>query len=175
MVTLDHDDLVARARRLRLVVTDVDGVLTDAGVYYDADGEVLKRFSVRDGMGVERLRDAGITTAIMTGESSPSVQRRAEKLRIEMCFLGVKDKASRLAQLLAELAIDPSVVAYVGDDVNDLPAMRLCAPRGLVAAPSDAMPDVADVAHFVSRAPGGHGAFRDIAEWLLKHRAEAET
>lgn len=166
-------DLVARARRVKLVVTDVDGVLTDGGVYYGERGEELKRFSVRDGMGVERLRDIGITTAILTGETSPAVQRRAEKLRIELCLLGVKAKGDRLQRLLDELRLTPGEIAYVGDDVNDLRAMHLCARDGLVCAPSDAMPEVAEICHFVSHAPGGHGAFREVAEWLLRHRAAA--
>src|SRR5438105_7910342 len=98
---LSRDELAARARRLRLVLTDSDGVLTDAGVYYSERGEELKRFSIRDGMGVERLRDAGIATAIVTGEKSGSVVRRAEKLGIR-AYLGIKDKAALLPVALAD-------------------------------------------------------------------------
>ena len=161
-----------RAGRIKLVVTDSDGVLTDAGVYYSERGEELKRFSIRDGMGFERLRDAGIAVAIMTGELSPSVARRAEKLRAR-ALLGVKDKAACLGAVLAEMGITPGETAYIGDDVNDLGVMAVVAPHGLVGAPADAMPEVQRVAHHVAAAPGGHGAFRGFAEWILRLRAEA--
>lgn len=172
---LARAELVRRATAIRLVVTDVDGVLTDTGVYYTADGEVAKRFSIRDGMGVERLRDAGIETAIMTGETSGSVVKRAEKLRIERTWLGVKNKgdALRAALLVAQLA--PSEVAYIGDDVNDLGAIELVGLAGLTGAPRDAMPDVVSVVHHRARADGGQGAFRDFAEWILQLRAGRPT
>src|SRR5215475_13044917 len=98
---MNDDDYKAAARRIRLLLTDVDGVLTDNGVYYGESGEVMKRFSIRDGMGVERLRKlCGIDTGIMTGELSPSVSRRAEKLQITHLYLGLKDKLGRLEQVM---------------------------------------------------------------------------
>ncbi len=163
---LPPDELKRRALRLKLVITDSDGVLTDAGVYYSERGEELKRFSIRDGMGFERLRDAGLAVAIITGETSPSVARRAEKLKAR-ALLGVKDKAAYLERVLAEMGITAAEVAYIGDDVNDLGAMRAIAPHGLVGAPADAMPEVLKVVHWVSAREGGHGAFRDFAEWIL--------
>jgi 3-deoxy-D-manno-octulosonate 8-phosphate phosphatase (KDO 8-P phosphatase) len=162
-----------RAARLRLVLSDCDGVLTDQGVYYSDNGEALKRFSIRDGMGVERLRNAGITTAIVSGERSPSIARRAEKLGIR-AFLGVRDKAVQLDAILAELGVDLDQVAYVGDDVNDLAIMRRIAPSGLVAAPGDAMAEVIAEVNFVSEALAGHGAFRGVVEWILELRRAAE-
>lgn len=169
-MTLDEGELHARARRLRLVITDCDGVLTDNGVYYSARGEELKRFSIRDGMGVERLRNAGVETAIVTGESSETVLRRAEKLSIK-AHLGVKDKAARLAEILALHAVLPNEVGYIGDDVNDLGAMDRIRDEGLLAAPRDGMPQVQDRVHYVTTAHGGHGAFRDFVEWILSARA----
>jgi 3-deoxy-D-manno-octulosonate 8-phosphate phosphatase (KDO 8-P phosphatase) len=166
---LPDEELVRRAKRLRLVVTDCDGVLTDTGVYYSERGEELKRFSIRDGMGFERLRDAGLSIAIMTGELSPSVQRRAEKLKAR-ALLGVKDKATYLETVLAEMMLTAGETAYIGDDVNDLAVMRAIAPHGLVGTPADAMPEVKRAAHYVAAAPGGHGAFRDFAEWILRLR-----
>lgn len=163
---LPQDELCKRARRLKLVLTDSDGVLTDAGVYYSDRGEEMKRFSIRDGMGFERLRDAGLSVAIMTGETSGSVAKRAEKLKAR-ALLGVKDKAAYLERVLAEMGITAGEVAYIGDDVNDLGAMRAIVPHGLVGAPADAMPEVLQVVHWVSAKEGGHGAFRDFAEWIL--------
>ncbi len=168
------DELARRAARLVLVLTDSDGVLTDAGVYYSERGEELKRFSIRDGMGFERLRRAGLSVAIITGESSGSVARRAEKLEAR-ALLGVKDKAAYLDRLFAEMGITAAEAAYIGDDVNDLGAMRAIAPHGLVGAPADAMPEVAREAHFVSASAGGHGAFREFAEWILALRGGAAT
>jgi 3-deoxy-D-manno-octulosonate 8-phosphate phosphatase (KDO 8-P phosphatase) len=163
---LPPDELQRRAARLKLVLTDSDGVLTDAGVYYSDRGEELKRFSIRDGMGFERLRDAGLAVAIITGETSGSVAKRAEKLKAR-ALLGVKDKAAYLERLLPEMGITAEEVAYIGDDVNDLGAMRAIAPHGLVGAPADAVREVRAVAHWVSSKEGGHGAFRDFAEWIL--------
>jgi 3-deoxy-D-manno-octulosonate 8-phosphate phosphatase (KDO 8-P phosphatase) len=170
--SLPSSEVQARAARLALVLTDCDGVLTDNGVYYSAQGEELKRFSFRDGMGVERLRKAGIATAIVTSEQSDCVARRAEKLKIR-AHLGVKDKAARLAEILAQHGVSLEQVAYIGDDVNDLGAMDRVREVGLVGVPEDGMPEVARRAHYVTRARGGHGAFRDFAEWLLSARGDA--
>jgi 3-deoxy-D-manno-octulosonate 8-phosphate phosphatase (KDO 8-P phosphatase) len=169
VVTLAPVELRVRASRLRLVLTDCDGVLTDAGVYYSARGEELKRFSVRDGMGVARLAEAGIATAIVTGEQSESVQRRAEKLRIR-AYLGVSDKRAALASVLADHAVSWGGVAYIGDDLNDLGAMEAVRDHGLLGAPGDAVRSIASTAHYVTKAAGGHGAFREFAEWLLEAR-----
>jgi 3-deoxy-D-manno-octulosonate 8-phosphate phosphatase (KDO 8-P phosphatase) len=153
----------------RLVLTDVDGVLTDAGVYYSARGEELKRFSLRDGMGVERLRDAGIATAFVTREQSEIVRRRAEKLDVRV-YSGVRDKASHLDVILRDTGCELSELAYIGDDVNDLEIIERIRPRGLIGAPRDAMPEILALAHFRCPEPGGHGAFRAFAEWILSHR-----
>ena len=166
------EDERARARRLRLVLTDCDGVLTDAGVYYSDAGEALKRFSVRDGMGVERLRDAGVATAIVTREVSPCVQRRSEKLRLPHFFQGIRDKAEALPGMLAAAGLAVEEVAYIGDDVNDLGVIAVVGDRGLTGAPADAMPEVRAAVQFICPSPGGYGAFRDFAEWLLALRAE---
>jgi 3-deoxy-D-manno-octulosonate 8-phosphate phosphatase (KDO 8-P phosphatase) len=160
-------ELRARARRLRLVLTDSDGVLTDGGVYYSAEGEELRRFSVRDGMGVERLRDAGIATAIITRELSAAVERRAAKLRLPHLFAGVHDKAAQLPAILAATGLGLDALAYIGDDVNDLEIMAAVGERGLTAAPADAMPELLAACHYRCTARGGYGAFRDFAEWIL--------
>ena len=160
-------DLGARARRLRLVLTDCDGVLTDGGVYYSDQGEAMKRFSVRDGMGVRRLRDAGIESAIVTQEESACVARRAEKLGLSHLFLGVVDKQAHLPAILEETGLLLAQLAYIGDDVNDLGILAEVGREGITGAPADAMPEVLDTVQFRSVARGGAGAFRDFAEWLL--------
>ncbi len=164
---LSEGEVTDRAARIRLVLTDCDGVLTDAGVYYSARGEELKRFSLRDGMGVELLRNAGIDTAIITREKSEIVLRRAEKLKIR-AHLGVADKAAALDGILSQHGVTTSEVAYIGDDVNDLGAIERIRVEGLSAAPRDAVVEVSARVHFVASHPGGHGAFRDFAEWLLR-------
>jgi 3-deoxy-D-manno-octulosonate 8-phosphate phosphatase (KDO 8-P phosphatase) len=159
-----------RARRTKLVLTDSDGVLTDNGVYYGENGEVLKRFSIRDGMGVERLRNAGIATGIITGEQSPSVKARAAKLRIDLLYLGVKDKAAALERAMRDAGVALEQTAFIGDDVNDKAALDAVGKVGLTAAPFDGMPEVVRSVHYKCRAPAGYGAFRDFAEWILNLR-----
>jgi 3-deoxy-D-manno-octulosonate 8-phosphate phosphatase (KDO 8-P phosphatase) len=159
-----------RARRLKLVITDCDGVLTDGSVYYGPAGELLRRFSVRDGMGVERLRNAGIATAILSGEDCGSIRRRARKLDIVHLRLGVRDKGAELPSLLAAAGVEPSEAAYIGDDVNDLDVLDALAECGVTAAPADALPAVADSVHYRCRSRGGEGAFRELAEWILDTR-----
>jgi 3-deoxy-D-manno-octulosonate 8-phosphate phosphatase (KDO 8-P phosphatase) len=121
---------------------------------------------MRDGMGFERLRNAGIAVTMITGEASPIAARRAEKLQ-SRALLGIKDKAACLAALILEERIEPGEIAYIGDDVNDLGAMAALSPHGLVGAPADAAPEVVRMAHYVSAKQGGHGAFRDFADWIL--------
>jgi 3-deoxy-D-manno-octulosonate 8-phosphate phosphatase (KDO 8-P phosphatase) len=163
-------DLRTRARPIRLLLTDSDGVLTDNGVYYSAAGEEMKRFSIRDGMGVERLRVcAGVEVGIITGEHSGAVQRRAEKLAITELHLGVRDKPAVLAEILARRGLSPEQVAYIGDDTNDVAVMQLV---GLAACPADATPFARAVAHYVCPSRGGYGAFRDFAELIIAAKAE---
>jgi YrbI family 3-deoxy-D-manno-octulosonate 8-phosphate phosphatase len=161
-----------RAAGVKLVVSDVDGVLTDASVYYSAEGEALKRFSMRDGMGVELLRDAGIKTVFLTREDSPIVAARAKKLRIEHLLGGKRDKRQALKELLSELSQPLETVAYIGDDVNDLEAMRWVAEAGLAVCPADAVRQIQATAHFVTSARGGHGAFRELCDLILDNRQE---
>ena len=165
--------LVAKARRIKLLLTDCDGVLTDTGVFYSAQGEEMKRFSVRDGMGVERLRKlADVEVGIITGERSGSVQRRAEKLKITELHLGVKDKTAVFQQILQKHNLTAHEVAYIGDDTNDLDVMRVV---GLSASPSNGMYFARDVADYVCVSKGGHGAFRDFAEFIIAAKGKRGT
>lgn len=170
-VRLDDLEIRKRARSIRFVLSDNDGVLTDTGVYYSASGEVMKRFSIRDGMGVERLRDAGITTGILSGEHSPSIKARADKLAIRHVYLGIKDKQAKLSEIVAESGFQHREIAYIGDDFNDLEIIRTVGRHGLTAAPQDAMPDIINAVIFHCSTKGGQGAFREFAEWIIAHRS----
>jgi 3-deoxy-D-manno-octulosonate 8-phosphate phosphatase (KDO 8-P phosphatase) len=167
---LTRADAVRRGRRVKLVLTDCDGVLTDGGVYYSEYGEALRRFSVRDGMGVERLRESGIATAIVTREQSRAVERRAEKLRLPHVFLGVRDKERVLPEILRDTGLALDQLAYIGDDVNDLGLLQAVGREGLTGAPADAMAEVVAAVHCRCLNPGGFGAFREFAEWILDLR-----
>lgn len=171
MPVFSRKDLKTRAARISVVLTDSDGVLTDTGVYYAETGEAFKRFSIRDGMGAELLRNAGIETIIVTGETSGSVRRRAEKLQMKHLYLGIKDKRAHLPIILQETGRTVDQVAYIGDDVNDLGIIQALQREGITAAPSDALPAVAAAVHFVCTHRGGHGAFREFADWLLALRS----
>lgn len=165
--TADAGD-IERARRLKLLVTDVDGTLTDAGMYYSPEGDRLKKFNTRDGKGLARARQAGIEVAIMTGEDSPIVARRAEKLKIDRCYLGVADKPRALGALIDELGLDWSQVAFIGDDLNDLEVIERV---GFGACPRDAAAPVRAAARYRSPVDGGAGCVRDFVEHLLALRS----
>ncbi len=162
--------LYSRANKIKFVLTDVDGVLTDTGVYYSSEGEELKRFSIRDGMGVERLRnEADVQTGIITGETSGSVVKRAEKLRISELHLGIKDKMAVFRDIIQRHGLKAEEVAYIGDDVNDLDVLNVA---GLSACPNDAISFVRNSVHYVCRERGGNGAFRELAELIIDARRE---
>lgn len=165
-------DAMRRAADIKLLLTDCDGVLTDGSVYCGADGEALLQFSRRDGMGVARLRDAGITTEIITRESSPIVSRRAEKLGVSMVHLGVLDKKSAVERIAVERGLTPSQIAYIGDDENDLGALAIA---GLTACPDDAEPSVQRAVQIVLSRSGGRGALREFAELILAARQTGES
>jgi YrbI family 3-deoxy-D-manno-octulosonate 8-phosphate phosphatase len=160
---------VSRARGprwagIRALVTDVDGVLTDGGLYYAESGDEAKRFDVRDGQGLVLLREAGLLVAIVTRKQSTIVARRARDLGIVDVHQDVTDKAAVVRDLLARHAVAPADTVYVGDDVGDLPAMALV---GLPVAVRDAVPVVRRAARYVTRSSGGHGAVREVCDLIL--------
>jgi 3-deoxy-D-manno-octulosonate 8-phosphate phosphatase (KDO 8-P phosphatase) len=167
---LTETEIRARAKGIKLVLTDVDGVLTDTGVYYSANGEEMKRFSIRDGMGMDLLRDRGVASAMLTREDSPRVASRSKKLGLSYYFPGILDKKAFLPDVLKKTGLKLHELAYIGDDVNDVGIMEEIARVGLTACPKDAMPAARKMSHYVAKAPGGNGAFRDFAEWIMKHR-----
>ena len=155
-----------KAKKIKIVITDNDGVLTDTGVYYSEKGEELKRFSIRDGMGVERLKNlVNIKTVIVTGELSGSVKKRAEKLKIDEFYLGAKKKGSLLDEILDKNNLKSENIAFIGDDVNDIELIKIV---GLSAAPSDAMLEVREIVDYICEHKGGNGAFREFAELLIR-------
>ena len=162
-------DAVAAARGIRLVVLDVDGVLTDGKLFYGADGGEYKAFHVRDGLGVKLLQRAGMQVAIITGRNSPSVTRRAEELGIDYLLQGREDKLEALRELLAThfsaWGEDLAAVAYMGDDLPDLAA--ICA-VGLGITVADANAVVLARARWSTTRPGGAGAVREAAEFILR-------
>ena len=172
---LDEAERARRAKRIRLMLTDVDGVLTDASVYYSVHGEELKRFSFRDGMAVELLREVGIETVFYSRELSPIVLQRSRKLKLKHLYLGVPDKVADLGRVLFECGVEPHEVAYMGDDVNDLGVLARIGEQGLTAAPSDAVSAVKDMVQTCTRLGGGAGAFREFADSILTWRREERT
>jgi 3-deoxy-D-manno-octulosonate 8-phosphate phosphatase (KDO 8-P phosphatase) len=167
---LDAEELADRAFNIKLVLSDVDGVLTDTGVYYGPDGEAMKRFSIRDGMGMELLRDAGIDTAFLTRENSAVVKSRSEKLKLRYYFPGVIDKGAFLETVLQQTGLAIENLAYIGDDVNDIDIIRAIGKSGLTGSPGDAITAVMHEVHYVANVRGGNGAFRDFADWILELR-----
>ena len=160
-----NQHLKEKAEKIKVILTDVDGVLTDTGIYYGQDGEVLKRFSIRDGMGVERLRKyASIETIIITGENSATVKTRAEKLKIQEFYLGVKKKEEVFEIIKKKSGFEKEEIAYIGDDSNDFEIMQLC---GFTATPADGMNFIKDISDYVCETKAGYGAFREFAELIL--------
>jgi 3-deoxy-D-manno-octulosonate 8-phosphate phosphatase (KDO 8-P phosphatase) len=149
---------------VRLLCVDVDGVLTDAGMYYGPDGEVLKKFNTRDGMGLARVRAAGVALAIISGEDSAIVHARAAKLNIDDVFSGVTNKLDIVKDLAASHNLTPDEVAYIGDDLNDLNAMEFV---GLPCAVADAADPVKQAARYVTKRRGGDGAVREVCELIV--------
>ncbi len=155
--------LLARAARIRLVLLDVDGVLTDGRLYYGADGEALKAFDVKDGHGIVLARDH-VDFGVISGRPGAPSQKRLEELRFKHLVFGERDKLRGYASL-AHLEIPDEEVAYMGDDVNDVALLRKV---GLAACPADARDEAKAVAHFVARSPGGRGAVRELCDLILR-------
>ena len=154
-------------KQIRAVVLDVDGVLTDGGVWWGPDGEEWKRFCFADIMGVSLARRAGLILALISGENSPLVDRYAEKMLIRHVVKGCRDKAAALREFAAAAGVKLTEVCFMGDDINDLPAMAIA---GLSAAPGNAAAVVLEHANFVAKAPGGNGAVRELMDALLAAR-----
>ncbi len=159
-------------QQIRLFATDVDGVLTDGGMYYSESGDEWKKFNTRDGMGIKLLQKAGLITAIVTQERTRLVARRAEKLAIPELHQGVMDKLSVIRDMAERHGISLRQIAYIGDDVNDMEALKAV---GFSAAPADSLPQVRKIVDYICRLKGGEGAVRELAEMILQSRIKATT
>lgn len=156
---------------IRMLVMDVDGTLTDGKIYMSATGELMKAFNIKDGYAIARLRDYGIEPVIITGRSSEIVNQRCIELKITELHQGIDNKSFKLRDICQKHDIDLSQVAYIGDDLNDLPCMKIC---GFSACPSDAMKPVRDNVSYVCEAKGGEGAVRELIDYLLSKQNSEE-
>jgi 3-deoxy-D-manno-octulosonate 8-phosphate phosphatase (KDO 8-P phosphatase) len=164
-------DLDTRARRVRLAVFDVDGVMTDGTIYMGARGEAFKAFNILDGHGLKMLREAGVITAILSGRKHAAVDRRAKELSIDHVVQGRTEKAPEFDKLLKRLRLEADACAYMGDDLPDLAVMRRC---GLAVAVANAVAAVKAEAHYVTAAHGGRGAVREFCDLVLRAQGKLE-
>lgn len=156
------------AAQIRLLVLDVDGVMTDGRLHFGPRGEALKIFHVRDGLGIQQVRQAGIDVAVISGRRSPMVTVRCRELGVRHVLQGQADKLAAFERLRSRLDMSPSACACVGDDAPDVPLMRKV---GLAFAVADAHPDARSAAHVVTSLAGGQGAVREVCDYLLSSRA----
>ncbi|MDD2458826.1 MAG: HAD-IIIA family hydrolase [Eubacteriales bacterium] len=164
--------LESKIKGLKCLLTDCDGVLTDGGMYYSEQGDEQKKFNTRDGMGFQLLRERGFILGIITGENSQLVQRRAEKLKLDICAKGVKDKSHVLDQICTQYHLQPSEVAFIGDDLNDVGILQRV---GLACTVPGAAQEVTRICDYITSVPGGSGAVRDVVDLILSVKREEEA
>lgn len=153
--------------QLKYLVIDVDGTMTDGGVYYDETGNEFKKFNTKDAAGFYAAKQTGIKTVILTGRECAATARRMKELKADYVFQNVKNKAEFLADFMREYDIEKAELGYIGDDLNDMPPMKLA---GFIACPVDACPEVKEIASYVSAKSGGSGAVRDCIEHYLRKK-----
>ena len=154
---------------LKLFIIDVDGTLTDSGIYYDEKGNEIKRFSTRDAAGIFAAKQVGIKTMIVTGRESTATLRRMKELKIDFVYQNIKDKSSFIFSFLQSNGYTKNEVGYIGDDLNDYEAMQYAS---FVACPSDSCNEIKSIANYISPVKGGYGAVRDVIEYYLKKYGE---
>ncbi|MCU0549105.1 MAG: HAD-IIIA family hydrolase [Leptolyngbya sp. Prado105] len=167
MSLLSQAEFEVRLAKVRLLALDVDGVMTDGGLYYTETGEELKKFNVKDGLGIQRAISCGIEVAILSAGSSPATLHRAKRLGIQHVYIRVPDKLVALKQLCDRLNLSLEQVAYIGDDLVDIPAMESV---GVPITVADAMPENQAIAHYITQKSGGQGAVREVCDLLAKQR-----
>jgi len=156
-----------KLKKIKLVISDVDGVLTDGSMYYSSKGEELKKFNTRDGMGVELLLEKNIPTVLISKEKSKIVTSRAKKIRVSLTKIGIIKKENELSKICTKFNVKPNEVAYIGDDVNDKEIMKLV---GFSAAPKDAIFSIKKIANYTCLKKGGEGAFRELADIIISSK-----
>lgn len=159
------DRLATKLRNVRLLVCDVDGTLTDGTVVFGSDGTESRAFHIQDGLGIVAASAVGLSTVWISGRDSPAVRRRAGELNIRRLFQGIRDKGTALRTLCEEFDLAPEAIAFIGDDINDIPGMRAA---GVSFCPNDAATDVRDCVDWVLERPGGRGAVREAIELILQ-------
>ena len=156
--------ILKKLKKIRLLISDVDGVLTDGGMYYSEKGEILKKFNTRDGMGVEILLHSKVKTILLTRENSNIVKKRGSKIKAAATYIGTFNKESQLKKICKKFQVSLAEIAYIGDDLNDLEIMKLV---GFAATPLDGVKDLRKIVDYVCKNNGGHGAFREIADLIV--------
>lgn len=156
--------LTAKLKKIKILISDVDGVLTDGGAYYSDEGIELKKFSIRDGMGFVLMQKAGYRVAIVTTEKTKIVERRAERLKVTDLYQGVVNKVAAVEELMNKYALTWQEVAFIGDDINDLPVLKKA---GFAAAPANATAINKKLSDYVCKSEGGHGAVREVCDLFL--------
>lgn len=155
--------------KVEYMIIDVDGTLTDGGIYYDDHGNELKKFNARDAAGFFTAKICGIKTMVLTGRNCEATNRRMKEMKVDIVEQGIVDKLTFMKQFIADKKLSREQLAYVGDDLNDYNCMLLC---GFVGCPDNAADEVKNIAHYVSPKHGGDAAFRDIVTYLLKERGQ---
>jgi 3-deoxy-D-manno-octulosonate 8-phosphate phosphatase (KDO 8-P phosphatase) len=162
-------EIFERAKTIKVLITDIDGVMTDGGIIYDDLGTEYKKYNVKDGLIVQHLRKAKILVGAITGRASQVVENRCEELKFDFHYHGIKDKGKKLAEILQTIEVSLEEVAFIGDDLIDLPIL---ANVGLAVSPADALPYVKLYSHYVSPFDGGKGVFREVGDILLHARGQ---
>ncbi len=160
---------IEKIKNIKVVITDVDGVLTDGGLYYTSEGLVMKKFNVKDGMGMRLLRLSGIKNAIITTDTSDLINIRAKRLKVDYLYLGVWDKDKKLLEICEKEKISPKNIAFIGDDVNDKEIIEIA---GLSACPNDAVDLIKEKVDIILSTNGGDGVFRKFAELIIKYKSD---
>ena len=155
------------ARNLKILLTDVDCVLTDGGMYYTSDGDIMKKFHTRDGMGVNMLKRKGIPTIIVTKEKTQMVKKWAKKMNIEYVYDGIQKKETILKIISKKYNVKTSEIGYIGDDINDIELLKMV---GFSATPKDGVLEAQKIVHYICKKNGGEGAFREVADIVLRHK-----
>lgn len=170
--TLTHGELIRRAAQLEWLLCDVDGVLTDGRLYFAGDGEPVQAFDIKDGLGLKLAQLGGLKVGLLSSRHSAAAERRANDLGLDLAWFGRSEKGGAFAELLAAQRVSSEQIAYIGDDLPDLPVLQLV---GVAAAPADAAAEICEVAHLVLGRRGGRGAVRELVEILLKARGSWDT
>ncbi|MBK7105785.1 MAG: HAD hydrolase family protein [Ignavibacteriae bacterium] len=158
-------EIINKIKKIKLVITDVDGVLTDGGLYYTSEGMVMKKFNVKDGMSTRLLKEKGIKSAIITTDTSELIKVRGERIKVDYLYLGIWDKENKMNEICEFENISPENIAFIGDDVNDIGIIKEV---GFSACPADAVEDVKNIVDLELSKNGGDGVFREFADIILK-------